>query len=61
MRWLWEDVRIGSRTIFKDKWFVLTAILALALGIGSTTAILSVIYNVVPAPYPWYCSQHPDC
>ena len=61
MTWLWQDVRIGSRTIFKDKWFFLTAILALALGIGSTTAIFSVIYNVVLDPYPYRDGRHIFC
>ena len=61
MTWLWQDVRIGSRTIFKDRWFFLAAILALALGIGSTTAIFSVIYNVVLDPYPYRDGQHIFC
>jgi putative ABC transport system permease protein len=58
MTWLWQEVRIGSRAIFKDRWFFLTAILALALGIGSRTAIFSVIYNVVLDPYPYRDGRH---
>jgi len=61
MTWLWQDVRVGSRTIFKDKWFCVAAILALALGIGSTTAIFSVIYNVVLEPFPYRDGQHIFC
>jgi predicted permease len=61
MMWLWQDARIGSRSIFKDRWFFLAAILALALGIGSTTAIFSVIYNVVLDPYPYRDGQHIFC
>ncbi len=53
MTWLWQDVRFALRSIFKDSGFFLTAVLALALGIGSTTAIFSVIYNVVLDPYPY--------
>jgi putative ABC transport system permease protein len=58
MTWLWQDVRLGLRTIFKDSGFFLTAVLALALGIGSTTAIFSVIYNVVLDPYPYRDGRH---
>lgn len=61
MTWLWQDVRSGSRTIFKDRWFFLAAVLTLALGIGSTTAILSVIYNVVLDPYPYRDGRHIFC
>ncbi len=53
MSWLLQDARVAWRTIFKDGWFFLTAVLALALGIGSTTAIFSVIYNVVLDPFPY--------
>jgi putative ABC transport system permease protein len=61
MTWLWHDIRIGSRTIFKDRWFFLLAVLTLALGIGSTTAVFSVIYNVVLDPYPYRDGQHIFC
>jgi len=61
MTWLWQDVRIGARAIFKDRWFFLAAILALALGIGSTTAIFSVIYNVVLDPFPYRDGRHIFC
>ena len=39
----------------------MTAVLALALGIGSTTAIFSVIYNVLLAPFPYRDGQHIFC
>jgi predicted permease len=58
---LWQDFRIGVRALFKDSWFFLTAVLALALGIGSTTAIFSVIYNVVLDPYPYRDGRHILC
>jgi putative ABC transport system permease protein len=54
----WQDVRLGARTIFRDGGFFLTGVLALALGIGSTTAIFSVIYNVVLDPYPYRDGRH---
>src|SRR5882724_4868869 len=50
---LWQDLRFGLRTIHKDRGFFLASVLALALGIGSTTAIFSVIYNVLLHPFPY--------
>jgi putative ABC transport system permease protein len=61
MTWLWHDVRIGLRNILKDRWFFSAAIVALALGIGSTTAIFSVIYNVIFDPYPYRDGKHIFC
>ena len=54
---LLRDVRFGFRTLLKDKTFLLTASLALALGIGSTTAIFSVIDNVLFEPFPYTDGQ----
>ena len=50
---LWQDLRFGIRTISKDRGFFFASVLALALGIGSTTAIFSVIYNVLLDPFPY--------
>jgi hypothetical protein len=61
MTWLWQDVRFGLRTISKDRGFFLTAVLALALGIGSTTAIFSVVYSVLLFPFPYKDGQHLFC
>ena len=55
--WLWQDSLYAWRTIRKDRGFFLTAVLALALGIGSTTAIFSVIYNVLLEPFPYTDGQ----
>lgn len=57
MAWLWQDARFGLRTILKDRGFFLTAVLALGLGIGSTTAIFSVIDNVLLEPFPYTDGQ----
>jgi putative ABC transport system permease protein len=57
MDWLWQDLRFGLRTIHKDRGFFLNCVLALALGIGSTTAIFSVIDNVLLRPFPYTDGQ----
>ena len=54
---LWQDIRYGLRTMSKDRGFVVAAVLALALGIGSCTAIFSVIDNVLLDPFP-YVDSH---
>src|SRR5580658_757917 len=52
-----QDLRYGVRTLIKDRAFLFTAVLALALGIGSTTAIFSVIDNVLLEPFPYTDGQ----
>jgi len=58
MDWLWQDLKFGARTLVRDRSFLFTAVLALALGIGSTTAIFSVIDNVLLEPFPYKDGQH---
>jgi predicted permease len=53
MESLMQDLRFTTRQLLKSKSFTLTAILSLALGIGATTAVFSVVYGVLLDPYPY--------
>ncbi len=48
-----RDFQYAVRSLAKDRRFALIAIFALALGIGATTVMFSVIYNVVFDPFPY--------
>jgi len=54
---LWQDVRYATRIFWKLPAFAATAVLTLALGIGATTAIFSVVYGVLLKPLPF---REPD-
>ncbi len=51
---LWQTICYASRLLWKSPGFTLTAISILALGIGSTTAIFSLLDAVIlnPLPFP---------
>jgi hypothetical protein len=48
-----QDVRFGWRMTFARPGFAAVAVLSIALGIGATTTIFSVIYAVLIDPYPY--------
>ena len=55
-RWLetlGRDLGYAIRSFRRSPSFVLVALLSLTLGIGATSAIFSVIYGVLIAPYPY--------
>lgn len=53
MHTFWQDFRFSLRQLRKSPSFTLTAIASLALGIGATSAVFSVVYGVLMNPYPY--------
>jgi len=53
MRTILQDLRYAFRQLIKLPGFTLTAVVSLALGIGATTAVFSVVYAILMDPYPY--------
>src|SRR5215470_6412295 len=53
MNHLFEDLRFAARSLAKNKGFAIVALLTLAIGIGATTAIFSVVSTVLLRPLPF--------
>ncbi len=50
---LLKDVSFALRQLAKHRVYALTAIVSMALGIGATAAVYSVLYGVLIDPYPY--------
>lgn len=53
IEFLARDVKYGWRSLRRNSGFTVAAVLALALGIGATTAIMSVVNSVLLRPLPY--------
>jgi putative ABC transport system permease protein len=56
--WNWleqsgQDLRFASRNLLKDRGFILLAVFTLALGMGATTVIFSVVDGALLHPFPY--------
>ena len=57
MHSVFSDLRFTGRDLARHPGFTLTAVVSLALGIGATSAVFSVIYAVLINPFPYPGSE----
>jgi predicted permease len=57
METLGQDIRYALRNLRKTPGFAIVAIITLALGIGASTAIFSVMENILMEPFPYPDAQ----
>ena len=53
MNRIWQDFRYALRQLWKNPGFTAMAVLTLALGIGATTSLFSVLKALVLDPFPF--------
>jgi len=51
---MWRDVRYGVRSLARHRAFTLAAVTTLALGIGVTTTVFSIVNTVLLQPLPYH-------
>ena len=54
---LWQDVRFGVRQLRRSPGFAVTGLLIIAIGLGLTTTMYSIVYAVILKPLPF---AHPE-
>ena len=52
-----QDLRYSVRQLLRRPGFTATAVISLALGIGATTAVFSVLYAALLDPYPFQAAD----
>ena len=50
---LWQDVRFGVRQLRRSPGFAVTGLLIIAIGLGLTTTMYSIVYAVILKPLPF--------
>src|SRR5688500_16733089 len=48
-----QDFKVATRALWRQRTFSTVAVLTLALGVGATTAIFSVVYGILLKPLPY--------
>jgi predicted permease len=51
---LWRDARYGLRTLLRSPSFSVTAVLVMALGIGASTSLFTIVRSVLLKPLPFH-------
>lgn len=51
MDWLWQDLRVAARGLWKDRAFTITTMATLALCLAANVAIFAVVDGVLLKPF----------